>query len=139
MLSLFFICDAARRKVVLTSRQITVNDPSYEPTNWQGTLFIFAMVAILYVANVWCAKSLPVAQNPLLALHIIMFIVLLIIFAVKSPHVSAKAVFTQLTNEGGWSNMGVSVMVGQITAIYGLFCKYPHDNLIPFQIRIFST
>jgi len=51
-----------------------------------------------------------------------MFIVLVVIFAVRSPHASAKAVFTEFTNSGGWSNMGVSVMVGQITAIYGLFC-----------------
>ena len=82
------------------------------------------MVAILYIANVWCSNQAPAAQIVLLALHMIMFIVLLIIFAVKSPHASAKAVFTEFTNGGGWSNMGVSVMVGQITAIYGLFCTY---------------
>lgn len=58
-----------------------------------------------------------------------LFLVTMVILWVKSPHVSAEAVFTQFTNEGGWSTMGLSLMVGQITAIFTLFCESP--NILP--------
>src|ERR1700735_2260033 len=37
---------------------ITVNNPDYSPENWQGTLLVFAMVLVLFVANIWGAKNL---------------------------------------------------------------------------------
>lgn len=80
------------------------------------------MVLILYVFNVWGAKAVPQTQNVLLVVHVIAFVVIMVILWVKSPHVSAEVVFTRFTNEGGWSSMGVSLMIGQITAIYALFC-----------------
>ena len=101
---------------------ITVNDPNYNPTNWQGTLLVFAMVLIIYIANIWGAKSLPMIQNLLLVVHIFGFLVIVIVLWVLAPRQSAKNVFTQFTNGGGWSSMGVSLMIGQISAIYGSIC-----------------
>ncbi|MCJ1485518.1 hypothetical protein MMC06_005692 [Schaereria dolodes] len=102
---------------------ITVNDPNYNPTNWQGTLLVFAMVLIIYIANIWGAKSLPMIQNLLLVVHIFGFLVIVIVLWVLAPRQSAKNVFTQFTNGGGWSSMGVSLMIGQISAIYGSICS----------------
>lgn len=106
---------------------ITVNSPSYEPTNWQGTLFIFAMVLVIYMCNIYGAQLVPEAQIYFLVLHVSLFLVIMVVLWVKAPHVSAEAVFTQFSNEGGWSSMGVSVMVGQITAIFTLLCKLPQS------------
>lgn len=97
---------------------IGVNYPDYSPTHWQGTLFVFAMALLLYVANIWGWKLVPVVQNPLLVLHVACFLAVVIVLWVMAPHQPASAVFTGFTNEGGWSSMGVSLMVGQITAIY---------------------
>ncbi|CAL5867101.1 uncharacterized protein PFLUO_LOCUS1313 [Penicillium psychrofluorescens] len=36
-----------------------------------------------------------------------------------APHNSAKVAFTEFSNDGGWARIGVSLMVGQISAIYG--------------------
>jgi amino acid transporter len=97
---------------------IIINNPNYDPTNWQETLLIFANVVVLFSANVFGAKRLPLGQNLLLVLHCAGFLVVIIVLWVMAPHNSAHTVFTQFTNEGGWSSIGVSLMIGQITAIY---------------------
>ena len=97
---------------------ITINNPNYDPTNWQETLLIFAMVVVLFVANIWGAKAMPLVQNMMLVFHVVLFLVIIIVLWAKAPLNSARTVFTQFTNEGGWSSVGVSMMIGQITAIY---------------------
>jgi amino acid transporter len=99
---------------------LVVNYPDYNPLAWQGTLFVFAMVLVLLIVNIWGAPLWAGIQNGLMVLHILFFLVVIIILWVMAPHQTAKAVFTEFSNAGGWSSMGLSVMVGQITAIYSL-------------------
>ncbi|CZR59452.1 probable GABA permease [Phialocephala subalpina] len=99
---------------------LVINYPDYDPKAWQGTLFVFAMVLVLFIVNIWGASVWALIQNALMVLHIAFFLIVIIILWVMAPHQSAKNVFTQFSNEGGWSSMGLSVMVGQITAIYSL-------------------
>ena len=103
---------------------IKLNNPEYEPQNWQGTLLVFAMVLVLFVANIWGAKSMPIINNFLLIVHVFGFFAVIIVLWTMAPRNSAEKVFTEFTNSGGWSSMGVSLMVGQISAIYGLSCQY---------------
>jgi amino acid transporter len=103
---------------------IKLNHPSYEPQRWQGTFLVFSMVLVLYIANIWGAKSMPVINNFLLIVHVFGFFTVIIVLWIMSPRNTAKKVFTEFTDGGGWSSMGVSVMVGQINAIYGLSCQY---------------
>lgn len=79
---------------------------------------MFAMVLVLFTANVFGAKKLPLGQNILLVAHVGLFIVIVAVFWAKAPHVPASEVFTVFTNDGGWSSIGLSLMIGQITAIY---------------------
>jgi choline transport protein len=102
---------------------ITVNDPTYTPTNWQGTLFVFAVTILVFILNVWGSRAMPVIQNLMLMLHILGFLTIVICLWVLAPRNTAETVFTAFTNEGGWSSMGLSLMVGQISAIYGLICS----------------
>ncbi|KAH8895963.1 amino acid transporter [Thozetella sp. PMI_491] len=97
---------------------IFINNPDYDPADWQGTLFMFLMVAVLWAANVFGANKMPVGQNFLALIHVVMFIVVIAVMWALAPHVDAASVFTNFTNEGGWSSMGLSLMIGQITAIY---------------------
>ncbi|KAG4441644.1 hypothetical protein IFR05_002851 [Cadophora sp. M221] len=102
---------------------ISVNYPDYEATNWQGTLFVFAVTLIVWVLNVWGSRAMPLIQNLMLIVHVGGFLAILIIFWVLAPHNTAEVVFTRFTNDGGWSTMGLSLMVGQISALYGLICS----------------
>ncbi|CAI7598346.1 unnamed protein product [Penicillium crustosum] len=98
---------------------ISLRDPSYKPQNWQGTLFVFAMIAVIYFFNVYAASWIPRIQNLLLALHLICWVVIVVVLFAMAPHNSATTVFTSFHNGGNWSTMSISLMIGQITAIYG--------------------
>ncbi|KAI9734267.1 MAG: hypothetical protein M1834_002371 [Cirrosporium novae-zelandiae] len=102
---------------------IIINNPDYSPTNWQGTLLVFAVTAIVYISNVWGSKGMPLAQNLMLIVHVAGFLTIIIVFWTLSPHNDPSAVFLKFTNFGGWNSMGLSLMVGQISAIYGLICS----------------
>ncbi|KAL2829432.1 amino acid/polyamine transporter I [Aspergillus cavernicola] len=98
---------------------ITIRNPDYQPENWQGTLFVFAMILVIYIFNVYAADSMPVLNNLLMIFHVLSWTVIIIVLWAMAPHRTAKSVFTEWSNQGGWSNMGLSVMIGQISAIYG--------------------
>lgn len=101
---------------------ITVNDDSYEPKPWHGTLLIWAITAIVFNLNIWGARALPVFQNLLLVLHVFGFSAIIIYLWVVGRVQPASAVFTQFENRGGWNSMGLSLMIGQINAIYVAIC-----------------
>ncbi|KAJ5801969.1 uncharacterized protein N7503_004419 [Penicillium pulvis] len=98
---------------------ITIRNPEYEAQNWQGTLFVWAMIALIYVFNVYAANWMPRIQNLLLALHLICWVIVVVTLFAMAPHQPGKVVFTEFYNGGGWPTIGVSLMVGQISAIYG--------------------
>ncbi|PGH00164.1 hypothetical protein AJ80_09217 [Polytolypa hystricis UAMH7299] len=103
---------------------ISVNNPSYQPKDWESTLFVFAMVAIIYICNMWAAQGLPMIQNLLVVIHIFGFMAIISVFWVLSPHQTASAVFTEFRNAGGWPTMGIALMVGQVSA---MFCSISAD------------
>lgn len=102
---------------------LVVNIPSYSPTNWQGTLFVFAVVVAVYFLNVWGANAMPMITSILLIVHVFGFLAIVVTLWVLSPRNTAEVVFTQFVNRGGWSSMGLALMVGQISALYACICR----------------
>ncbi|KAF9888612.1 hypothetical protein FE257_008544 [Aspergillus nanangensis] len=98
---------------------ITVRDPSYAPKTWRGTLLVFSMILLIYVFNVYAARWVSPIQNILLALHILCWVVAVTVLWAMGPRQDAKMVFTEFSSSAGWSNMGVALMIGQLSAIYG--------------------
>ena len=103
---------------------MTVNYPDYNPTNWQGTLFVFATVLLVWIVNTYLIGIVPFLQNALMWTHVLAFLAIILVLWTKAPLNSASDVFTKFTKEGGWSSTGLSLMIGQITAIYALVGKY---------------
>lgn len=97
--------------------------PDYSPTNWQGTLMVIAVTFLVWVLNIWGARIMPVFQNIMLVVHIFGFLAIIIVFWVLSPRASAEVTFTEFKNAGGWSSTGLTLMVGQISAIYACICS----------------
>lgn len=115
---------------------IYVNNPDYAGTGWQGTLLVFAMVKFIFVCNIWGARGLPMIQNLLLIVHVFGFLVVIIVLWVLAPQNSPTKVFSEFSNLGGWSSVGLSLMVGQISAIYGSLCKFSSP---PPALRIYHA
>lgn len=109
---------------------VTINRSSYEAKNWQGTLFIFAVSILFCVVNVFCASGLPFVQNIVAILHVLAFVAVVVIFWVVGRVQSAQVVFTRFENHGGWSSIGLSLMIGQIAAVYTLICAFQSQILI---------
>src|SRR5947208_3170690 len=107
---------------------ITVNDPNYQQKPWQGTLLVFAMVLLIFVSNIWFAQGLPSIQNLLLIVHVFGFFAVVVVLWVLAPRRSVSDVFTHFTNDGGWATTGLSLMVGQISAIYGSLSTFEPDH-----------
>ncbi|KAK7546379.1 amino acid permease 2 [Phyllosticta citricarpa] len=97
--------------------------PDYSPTNWQGTLMVIAVTCIVWLLNVYGSSAMPFLQNLMLLIHILGFVALMIVMWALSPRLTAKDTFTLFTNGGGWSSMGLSLMVGQVSAIYACICS----------------
>lgn len=68
---------------------------------------------------------MPLLQNLMLIVHIFGFLTIIVVLWCLSPRNTAATVFTHFTNDGGWSTMGLSLMVGQISAIYACICMFP--------------
>jgi hypothetical protein len=97
---------------------IALNQPSYLPEGWQGTLVVIGIALLVANINIWCVKALPFTQNVLFAVHAFGFTAIVIILWVVARVQSPKNVFTLFENNGQWSSMGLSLMVGQINSVY---------------------
>lgn len=81
---------------------------------------IIAVVTVAILFNTFFAKKLPMIEGLILVLHLFGFFAILIPLWVFSPRNSAKAVFTEFTNDYGWPTQGVACLVGIIGPIYSL-------------------
>jgi choline transport protein len=78
---------------------------------------------LIFILNVWGNELMPLINNILLIGHVFGFLAIVITLWIVSPHNKSKVVFTHFTNEGGWGSIGLSLMVGQISAIYACICS----------------
>jgi choline transport protein len=115
----------------LIQASVIVMYPNYEPKSFHGTLMVIAVTMLVWALNVWGTKSMPMFQNVMLLIHVFGFLTVIIVFWVLSPRASAEVTFTQFSNGGGWSSIGLTLMVGQLSAIYACICKYlDHRKLL---------
>lgn len=99
---------------------IAITHDGYERETWQGYLLVILMAGLGLLLNTWGAKQLPLIEGVILVLHVFGWATVLIVLWILSPKNDTLDVFTSFENNGGWSSMGLSMLVGQVTAIYGL-------------------
>lgn len=97
---------------------ISLNNPTYEPQRWQGTLLFYAMILVSVIFNTWLVRYLPKIEGLVLIIHVAGFFGVLIPLVYLAPHGSASDVFTTFTNGGEWPTQGLSFFVGIVTGVY---------------------
>ncbi|KAJ4129004.1 hypothetical protein NW768_007533 [Fusarium equiseti] len=97
---------------------VIVNDSSYIPQRWQGLLFYWAVLSYAFVLNVWGHRALPLHNTVSGIIHAAGFFAVVIVLLVMAPKNSASFVFKEVTNYSGWSDDGVSWLVGLLSAVY---------------------
>ncbi|KAF2143925.1 uncharacterized protein K452DRAFT_285965 [Aplosporella prunicola CBS 121167] len=102
---------------------IAINHPSYDAQPYHGTLMMIAVAAVAALVNVFGIEWLPRLEVAILALHVVGFVAFIATLwgTAGRGHASAKQVFTEFANFGGWETVGGAVIVGQITATGSLF------------------
>ncbi|RNJ60334.1 hypothetical protein D7B24_008716 [Verticillium nonalfalfae] len=97
---------------------ITINNDNYVPERWQGMLFYWAVLVYAMVMNIWGSKALPHANLIAGVIHVTAFIAIVIVLGVMSKKNTASFVFTDFSNNSGWSSDGISWLVGLLSAVY---------------------
>jgi len=104
---------------VIIQGLIALNNDSYDPKRWQGTLLIFAAVIGIAAFNVFAAKHLPLAEGIFVTCHFFAFFPVIITLLVMAPKQSSHDVFASFTDNGaGWPSLGLTVMVGQVSTMF---------------------
>ena len=109
------------------------HEDSYTFERWHGTLLYSAIIISAVMVNILGIKILPHLESVILLLHIGLWFLLLIPMVCLAPQHSAKWVFTDFENLGGWSNNGVSWCVGLLTSAFpfvGMFHPILHANYL---------
>ncbi|KAL8671415.1 MAG: hypothetical protein Q9168_004088 [Polycauliona sp. 1 TL-2023] len=96
---------------------ITLHNPSYAPQQWHGTLLVVAAVVIAISCNVFLSKNLPMAEIPILILHVVGLFAVIIPLLAMAPKNDARTALLVVSNDGGWSSTGTSFMIGLLTAL----------------------
>ncbi|MCJ1248311.1 hypothetical protein MMC30_005528 [Trapelia coarctata] len=112
---------------------LTVNDPTYNAMNWQGTLFVFGVVLLIFIFNVWGADAMPMINNALFLVLFCGFLAIVIVLWTQSPRNTSEAVFTQFTNEGGSdaaAHISEEVKDANITVPRTVFWSYALNGLM---------
>ncbi|KAL8882745.1 MAG: hypothetical protein Q9198_000309 [Flavoplaca austrocitrina] len=111
----------------LTASQIQalmlLNDPSYVFERWHGTLLIIAVATVAICLNIFFAKQLPRIEIFMLVLHFVGFFAIVIALWVTAPRTPAKIVITDFQNNGGWPNLGLSVLIGLTGPVYSMIAS----------------
>lgn len=112
--SIAFLCGSVIQGLIV------LNNGSYVPLPWQGTLLIIAVTAFAILFNTVLAKKLPLVEAFLLFLHVLGMFAIIITLWVLSPTASASDVFTVFTNAGGWGSLGTSTLVGILSPVISM-------------------
>ncbi|GFF26137.1 choline transport protein [Aspergillus udagawae] len=105
---------------------VVLNDPTYEFQRWHGTLLVVAITTFSILFNTFLAKNLPMVEGLILIVHVVGVFAIIIPLWVLAPRNSAKAVFTEFNNAGGWNSDGTATLVGlstTITSMIGYDCS----------------
>ncbi|KAF2025493.1 amino acid transporter [Setomelanomma holmii] len=97
---------------------IILNNDSYIPERWQSLLLYWAILVYGAATNIWGARILPTANLVAGVLHLVGLLAIVVFLGVMSPKNTASFVFTEVSNSSGWSNTGVSWLVGLLSAVF---------------------
>lgn len=104
---------------------LVLNNEHYVFERWHGTLLVIAIASFSVIFNTVAAKQLPMVEGLVLILHVFGFFAILIPLWVLAPRNSASVVFTQFSDNGGWGNIGLALLIGLLSPVFTLLGKIP--------------
>lgn len=112
---------------------LVLNYPSYGYQRWHGTLLFYAVLVVALFVNTYLARQLPQIESMVLIIHVMGFFAILVPLVYLAPHSTAKDVFATLSDSGGWSSNGLSLLIGLSTSMFAFIGRLP-EMLLPRTI-----
>ena len=103
---------------------VILNVENYEPLRWHGTLMYWAILLLSVLVNILGVGIFPHIETVAFICHICFFFALLVPLVYLSPQSTAKFVFTDFENVGGWHSNGVSWFLGLLTSAWSFVGKH---------------
>ena len=118
---------------------VTLNDSSYNPQRWHGTLLVIAMVVFAILFNTSMAKQLPIVQIVILIIHVVGLFAIIIPLLVMAPsRNSGKVALLDFYNGGNWPTTGLATMIGLLTplgSMLGFDCAVHMGRISYLRLR----
>ncbi|ORY09606.1 amino acid permease-domain-containing protein [Clohesyomyces aquaticus] len=95
---------------------IILNKASYTPKSWHGTMLIWAILLVCLLFNTFFSRKLPLVEGIIVVLHVAGFFAVMVTLWVMADRAPADTVFKVFTDNMGWGNIQLSVMVGLVGA-----------------------
>ena len=95
-----------------------LNLENYEPLRWHGTMLYWMVLLIAVLVNILSIRVFPHIETAAFVFHICFFFTLLVPLVYLSPRSTARFVFADFENTGGWNNNGVSWCLGLLTTAW---------------------
>ena len=89
-----------------------MNNPSYNPKAWHGTMLIWAVLAICLIFNTFFSRKLPLVEGLIVVLHIAGFFAVVIPLWVMGDRSSSGDVFTLFQDNMMWGDLSLAVIIG---------------------------
>ena len=115
-----------------------MNNNSYNPQPWHGTLLVIAVVVFAIIFNTSMAKQLPMVEVVILFIHILGLFAIIVPLLVMAPsRNSGKVALLDFYNGGNWSTVGLATMIGLLTPLGSMLgfdcavhmCRIPRPGL----------
>ncbi|KAK4506414.1 hypothetical protein PRZ48_000144 [Zasmidium cellare] len=84
---------------------------------WHGTLLTIGVVLFASIFNTLLATRLPLIEGTLLILHLAGLFAIIIPLWVMAPRGNVHDTLFNFTTTGGWSNLGLSSLIGMVNSI----------------------
>ncbi|KAE8404883.1 amino acid transporter [Aspergillus pseudonomiae] len=103
---------------------VFLNNETYVPTRWQGTLIVSAASIGMSLFNIFAAKHLPLAEGIFVTFHFFAFAPIIVTVLVLAPKAKAQDVFFGFKDHGaGWENPSLAVMIGQVSQMFTVMAE----------------
>lgn len=105
----------------IVQAMLQISDPTYKPERWRGTLLIMATVIVVAAFNILLASHLSMCEGLFATCHFFAFVPVAVALLIMAPKQPPSEVFTHFTDNGGsWPNMGLTVLVGQVSNMFAV-------------------
>ncbi len=99
---------------LIIQSMVALNNPSYVPARWQGTLILYAVLLLTLFVNTVLVRILPGLEGLILILHVVGFFAIMIPVVYLAPISDNAFVWTEFNNSfSGYQSAGLSWLIGQ--------------------------